>query len=80
MMLLNFFLCIGAAKRLMHVKHDAIMHIFHLTVKTVLRNTCLHLENCIYSVTGTISRTAERKTGRRNDGAYRSDSRIPLNL
>ena len=46
----------------------------------VLRNTCLHLENCIYSVTGTISRTAERKTGQRNDGAYRSDSRIPLNL
>lgn len=36
MMLLNFFLCIDAAKRLMHVKHDAIMHIFHLTVKTVL--------------------------------------------
>lgn len=38
MMLLNFFLCIDAAKRLMHVKHDAIMHIFHLTVKTVLSN------------------------------------------
>lgn len=39
-----------------------------------------HLDNRIRGVTGTIPRAAERRTGPRDDGAGRSDPRIPLAL